>query len=323
MVLQRINSTARPFHPSLLGFRKGVGTEDAIAALINEISSVKNSKSRRKVTAVFLDLEKAFELANKDSIIQAMIKAGLGGKLIGWSQCRDFLTNRQARVQFQGVFSNYHTFHNGTPQGSPLSPTLFNFLIDEILRSTELPPMTRMFAYADDLVIVSTKDSHHSCQKALNSLDHIADDLGLKFSVGKTKAMSFQKGTPESQLHLSNQAIEWVSEFKYLGVIIDKNLTFSNHVKYTAKRVRSRLNAMRAISGLPGGANSQVLRRIYQATVRPILDYGCLVVSFATKPARKQLETLQNQAIRTILGVPRWSNISTCQLEADIMPLQF
>ena len=135
--------------------------------------------------------------------------------------------------------------------------------------------------------------------------------------------MSFQKGTPESQIHLSNQAIEWVSEFKYLGVIIDKNLTFSNHIKYTAKRVRSRLNAMRAISGLPGGANSQVLRRIYQVTVRPILDYGCPVVSFATIPARKQLETLQNQAIRTILGVPRWSNIPTCQLEADIMPLQF
>ena len=218
-----------------------------------------------------------------------MIEAGPGRKLIGW--CRDFLTNRQARVQFQGVFSNYHT---GTPQGSPLSPTLFNFLIDEIFRSTKLPRMTRMFAYADDLVIVSTKESHRSCQKALNSLNHIADDLGLKFSVAKTKAMSFQKGTPESQLHLSNQAIEWVSEFKYLGVIIDKNLTFSNHIKYTAKRVRSRLNAMRAISGLPGGANSQVLRRIYQATVRPILDYGCLVVSFATIPARKQLETLQN-----------------------------
>ena len=53
MVLRRINSTARPFHPNLLGFRKGVGTEDAIASLINEISSAKNSKSRRKVTAVF------------------------------------------------------------------------------------------------------------------------------------------------------------------------------------------------------------------------------------------------------------------------------
>ena len=135
--------------------------------------------------------------------------------------------------------------------------------------------------------------------------------------------MSFQKGTPESQLHLCNQAIEWVNEYKYLGVIVDKNLTFSSHIKYTAKRVRSRLNAMRAITGLPGGANSQVLRKIYQATVRPILDYGCVVVSFATIPARTQLEKLQNQAIRTILGVPRWSNTLTCQLEADIMPLQF
>ena len=250
-----------------------------------------------------------------------MIKAGLGGKLIGW--CRDFLTNRQARVQFQGAHSNFRTFHNGTPQGSPLSPTLFNFLIDEILRSTELAHMTRMFAYADDLVIVSTKESERSCQKALDSLNHITDELGLKFSVTKPKAMSFQKGIPSTQLHLCDQAIEWVSEYKYLGVTIDKNLTFSKHIKYTVKRVKTRLNAMRTISGLPGGANSQVLRKIYQASVRPILDYGCVVVAFTTTPARKQLETLQNQAIRTILGVPRWSNIQTCQLEADIMPLQF
>jgi ribonuclease HI len=298
-----------------------MGTEDAIASLINHISSAKNSRSHRKVTAVFLDLEKAFELANKEAIIQAMINAGLRGKLLGW--CSDFLTNRQARVQFQGVHSSYHTFDNGTPQGSPLSPTLFNFLIDEILRSTKLPHMTRMFAYADDLVIVSTKNANHNCQKALNSLKNVTDELGLKFSTTKTKAICFQKTIPEVQLHLCDQAIDWVSEYKYLGVIIDKNLNFSSHIKYITKRIGSRLNAMRAISGLPGGANSVVLRKVYQATVRPILDYGCVVVTFASKSARKQLEILQNQAIRTILGVPRWSCTSACQLEVDIMPLQF
>ena len=124
--------------------------------------------------------------------------------------------------------------------------------------------------------------------------------------------MSFQKGAPDSQLKLSNDAMEWVSEYKYLGVIIDKNLNFSSHIKYASKRVRCRLNAMRAISGIPGGANSQVLRKVYQATIRPILDYGCVAVA----------EKLQNQAIRTILGVPRWSNTAACQLEVDILPLQ-
>ena len=267
MVVQRITSSARPFHPNLLGFRKGVGTEDAIASLISHISSAKNAKSHRKVTTVFLDLEKAFELANKEAIIQAMINAGLGGKLLGW--CRDFLTNRQARVEFQGAHSQYHTFQNGTPQGSPLSPTLFNFLIDDILKNTQLPLMTHMFAYADDLVIVSTKDSILNCQKALNSLKNVTDILGLKFSTTKTKAICFQKGTPDSQLKLSDEAIEWVSEYKYLGVIIDKNLNFSSHIKYTAKRVRRRLNAMRAISGIPGGANSKVLKKYTKQLCAP------------------------------------------------------
>ncbi len=321
MVLQRINSSVRPFHPNLLGFRKGVGTEDAIASLISQISSVKNSKSKRHATAVFLDLEKAFELANKDAIIQSMINAGLGGKLLGW--CRDFLTKRQAKVEFQGASSQYHAFDNGTPQGSPLSPTLFNFLIDDIFRNTQLPPMTHMYAYADDLVIVSTLRSIHNCQKSLISLKTATDKLGLKFSITKTKAMCFQRNTPDSKLKLGDGEIEWVSEFKYLGVVIDKNLNFNSHIKYTTKRVQSRLNAMRAISGLPGGANSTVLKKVYQATVRPILDYGCVAVAFAPKTAYKTLEKLQNRAIRIILGVPRWSCISTCQLETEIMPLRF
>ena len=321
MVLQRITSSVRPFHPNLLGFRKGVGTEDAIASLISQISSAKNSKSKRNATAVFLDLEKAFELANKDAIIQSMINAGLGGKLLGW--CRDFLTKRQAKVEFQGASSQYHAFNNGTPQGSPLSPTLFNFLIDDILRNTQLPPMTHMYAYADDLVIVSTKNSIRNCQKSLNSLKTTTDTLGLKFSTTKTKAMCFQRNTPMSQLMLGGEAIEWVSEFKYLGVVIDKNLSFNSHMKYTTKKVQSRLNAMRAISGLPGGANSKVLKKVYQATVRPILDYGCVAVAFAPKTTYEKLEKIQNRAIRTILGAPRWSCISTCQLETEIMPLRF
>ena len=183
--------------------------------------------------------------------------------------------------------------------------------------------MTHMFAYADDLVIVSTKDSVRNCQKALDSLKVATDTLGLKFSTTKTKAMCFQKDVPNSQLMLRGEAIEWVSEFKYLGVVIDKRLSFHSHMKHTTKKVQSRLNAMRAISGLAGGANSKVLKKVYQATVRPILDYGCVAVAFAPKTSYEKLEKLQNQALRTILGVPRWSCTSTCQLEADIMPLRF
>ena len=321
MVLHRINWAARPFHQNLLGFRQGVGTEDAIATVISQISSVKNSGARRKVTAVFLDLEKAFELANRDAIIDAMIDAGLRGKLLGW--CRDYLTDRRARVQFQGSYSSYQTFDNGTPQGSSLSPTLFNFLVDQMLRNTTLPKLTQMVAYADDLVIVSTCDSLRSCQRALHSLQDTTKDLGLKFSTTKTKAMHFSQTTPTANLCLNGQDIEWVTEFKYLGLIIDRRLNFTSHIKYVAKRVRCRLNAMRAISGLPGGANSYILHRVYQTTIRPILDYACVAHSFASKTARHQLDVIQNRAARLILGVPSWSCTQACLHEIDLIPLQF
>ncbi|XP_076054465.1 uncharacterized protein LOC143033150 [Oratosquilla oratoria] len=321
MVLNRINWAARPFHKNLLGFRQGVGTEDAIATVISQIFSVKNSGAKRKVTAVFLDLEKAFELSNRDAIIDAMVDAGLRGKLLGW--CHDYLTDRRARVQFQGSYSSYQTFANGTPQDSSLSPTLFNFLVDQILRTTTLPRLTQMVAYADDLVIVSTYDSFRGCQKVLHCLQETTKDLGLKFSAPKTKAIHFSRTTPTANLCLNGQDIEWVNEYKYLGVIIDRHLSFTSHIKYVAKRVRCRLNAMRAISGLPGGANSYVLHRVYQTTIRPILEYGSVALAFASKIARHHLDAIQNRAARLILGVPSWSCTQTCLHETDLIPSQF
>ncbi|XP_076030865.1 uncharacterized protein LOC143019049 [Oratosquilla oratoria] len=320
IMLNRINWAARPFHKNLLGFRQGVGTEDAIATVISQISSVKNSGAKRKVTAVFLDLEKAFELANRDAIIDAMVDAGLGDKLLGW--CRDYLTDRRARVQFQGSYSNYQTFANGTPQGNSLSPTLFNFLVDQILRTTALPRLIQMVAYREDLVIVSTYDSFRGCQRVLRCLQDTTKDLGLKFSAPKTKALYFSRTTPTANLCLNGQDIEWVNEYKYLGVIIDRHLSFTSHTKYVAKRVRCRLNAMRAISGLPGGANSYVLHQVYKTTIRPILDYGSVALAFASKTTRHHFDAMQNRAARLILGVPSWSCTQACLHETDLIPSQ-
>ena len=62
----------------------------------------------------------------------------------------DYLTNRTGTVQFQGKKSNHLT--NGTPQGSSMSPTLFNMVINQLLQ-LNLGSKVQMIAYADDLLI--------------------------------------------------------------------------------------------------------------------------------------------------------------------------
>ena len=96
-------------------------------------------------TAIFIDLEKAFELSNPTIMLTSLISAGIKGNLIKWLQ--NYLSDRKATLLFQGAKSDTSNFDNGTPQGSTLSPTLFIYLVDQ-LHSVVLPRGVKMLTYA-------------------------------------------------------------------------------------------------------------------------------------------------------------------------------
>lgn len=79
-------------------------------------------------TAVFIDIEKAFDRAQPLVILEELTRLGVKGKLLQWIQ--HYLTDRKARVIFQGAPSAYHTLENGTPHGEVISPTLFSVLMN-------------------------------------------------------------------------------------------------------------------------------------------------------------------------------------------------
>ena len=115
-----------------MGFKKGSGTTDAVATLVTDLTSHRE----KGATAIFIDLEKAFELSNPQVMLTSLISAGVKGNLIKW--LKDYLSQRTSTLTFQGAKSHIAQFNNGTPQGSTLSPTLFNYLVNH-LHSVVLP----------------------------------------------------------------------------------------------------------------------------------------------------------------------------------------
>ena len=79
---------------------------------------------------VFLDLEKAFEMANPSAILEALAEKGVRGRLLQWLE--GFLTERSACVRFQGHFSTPQPHTLGTSQDSCLSQFLSNVLIEKL-----------------------------------------------------------------------------------------------------------------------------------------------------------------------------------------------
>ena len=124
LVLARVKWSVQPMNPYSLGFRSGGGTIDPIATLIHTaapITALRRGYNSRSAT-IFLDLEKAFELVSKEVLLESAALLGI--------RLDDYLTNRTETGQFQGKKSKVNHLTNGTPQGSSLSPRLFNMVIN-------------------------------------------------------------------------------------------------------------------------------------------------------------------------------------------------
>ncbi|XP_018021587.1 uncharacterized protein LOC108677809, partial [Hyalella azteca] len=81
------------------------------------------------------------------------------------------------------------------------------------------------------------------------------------------------------------------------------------------------MNVLRALSALRWGASSHLLRNVYVAFIRSKLEYGSSVIGELPSSSIKSLESVQNSALRLILGARRTSPIRSLEAESFLSPL--
>ena len=89
--------------------------------------------------------------------------------------------------------------------------------------------------------------------------------------------------------------------YKYLGVVIDKNLSWKHHVEYISTKVSK---ACGILSKLRHYLNSQVLIEIYNALIHSYIRYGIIAWGNASEATLKPLQILMNRALRIITFAP-------------------
>ncbi|XP_050703623.1 uncharacterized protein LOC126989089, partial [Eriocheir sinensis] len=213
-------------------------------------------------------------------------------------------------------------FDNGTPQGGILSPCLFNLLMEQLV-ALPFREGTTLLSYADDLALVVTGRGNKlaRAQEALDIITDKCEELGLKISPGKSRAMAIRDTTPAAQLRVQGVGLAWTSSFQYLGVWIDQQLSFTQQVTYLRERTLARLNVMRAMTRPWAGATFSVLRLYYLRAVRSLVDYSAPVLVGLSRHQQRRLEVVQNNAMRTMLGAPRWTSACVMQNETRLVPL--
>ena len=193
--------------------------------------------------------------------------------------------------------------------------------MDSLLQ-TELPECIQTLSFADDLAILASGEQAYThLQQALNNISVQINKLSLKLSSNKTKAMAFFVPDPTTTLQINGAHLEWVQNYTYLGITLDKKLDFHMNVLILNTRILKRLNFMRSLSSWHHGANSTVLRKFYVASIRSIIDYAAPSLIIAKPHLIDKLNKLQNVAMRIILGAPQWTNISTMQETINLIPI--
>jgi retron-type reverse transcriptase len=88
-----------------------------------------NFNNKISAAAVFLDIEKAFDTTWHTGLLYKLSKLEFSTNII--KLLSSFLSQRNFKVSVEGVMSTPREMQAGVPQGSVLSPTLFNMYIND------------------------------------------------------------------------------------------------------------------------------------------------------------------------------------------------
>ncbi|KAL0152385.1 hypothetical protein M9458_052108, partial [Cirrhinus mrigala] len=252
------------------------------------------------VKMLFIDYSSAFNTIIPSTLTTKLEHLGLSSSLCQWI-C-NFLTGRPQAVRIGGHLSASLTLSTGAPQGCVLSPLLYSLYTYDCVATTS---STTIIKFADDTVVVGliSDNNETAYLKEIRNLENWCQRNNLLLNVSKTKELIVDFSTKQERNYqtpiINESPVERVNSFKYLGVHITQDLSWSWHINTVVKKARQRLYHLRRLRDfrLP----SKVLRNFYSCTIESILT-GNILTWFgnSTMQDRRALQRVVRSAERTI-----------------------
>ena len=253
----------------------------------------------------FIDFRKAFDTVWHDGLWHRLWESGIQSK--PWRILRQLYRNVQARVRVGDRLTSPVRMQQGVRQGCPLSPVLFNLFVDELSRRLRRAGYgvnlsdqeLHALLYADDVVILAK--SKEDLQKMIDVVEKYCREWHMVLNLGKSKVMvvgggdvSAKRALYEKSFRFRGKFVEVVDKYKYLGVIISPDLSWSKHTDYTITKATTRQASIRRVL-TNGKIDARARLLVWKAQVRPILEYGSEVWE-PPNHKKGKLNTLQQEA---------------------------
>ena len=255
------------------------------------------------IDAIYMDFRKAFDSVPHRRLMHKLQAHGIEDKAYHWVKA--FLSNRTQQVNINGSISEEAAVTSGIPQGSVLGPLLFVIYIND------LPQIVKNEAriFADDTKLFTRSDNKEARASLQNDLDYLHQwslDWLLKFHPDKccvmhlghnNAAQSYTMKESREDGEEDRKQLKHSEAEKDLGVIIDRKLTFKNHVEKAAAKANRTLGIIRRTFE---HLSDRTFVQLYKTMVRPILEYGHSVWHPSQKTLQKEIEDVQRRATKLI-----------------------
>ena len=229
------------------------------------------------VELILLDLSKAF-----DCLPHKLLLCKLNAYGVSYDACsliKSYLCQRLQRVKVALASSQWQIIQKGVPQGSVLGPLLFNIFIKDIIY--ELQCVCSLHNYADDNTICCSHSDMNILKINLEKSANLALKWFEKANPSKFQAILFKcrKNEEVFDLNIGDELIKPVSLVKLLGVLIDDNLSFNEHVsKLCAKAARQTNTLRRIVKYIPNECRLNIyIRHLYPQISTIVILCGIFV----------------------------------------------
>jgi hypothetical protein len=328
--LQNFLNSINFYSSNQFGFRPGLGTEDAMKQVLSQFfNGINNSK---KVAGLFLDIKKAYDCVNHETLLKKLYNAGIRGICNDWF--KSFLSGRSQQVNIGGCLSDIAGINKGVPQGSSLSSELFLIYINDLCNGKFNGTVT---SYADDTVLCYTVDTDLQLRAALledlRSLNIWLVKNSLQLNINKTKILriNLQKQPisfiqPFHDIECNNldncncNHIEEVEHLKYLGITLDAQLNWNQHIQNLKKHL---VIACRKFYYLRKLCTDRILNMLYCALVESRLQYGITMWGGAYLNSVNPLIIGQKFIIRVMSKKPARYHSLILFRDREILPLRY
>ena len=307
--------------PDQCGFVSGKSTTHQLIRIKNHIKSNLVTRPSHSTGMLLIDVEKAFDRVYHTGLLYKLKQFEFPLYLI--KLIEQFTKNRSFIVCMENVNSTTHQIPFGLPQGAVCSPTLYNLYTADV---PDPAPCHRALFADDTCFFVSSpfkKDITSGLRTTMVTNLNFFNQWKINLNLEKSQAMFFTRRRlreiPQRPLRINNSSTPWsYQSVKYLGVILDKTLTFRHHIEYVIEKMNKIIHIMYPLLNRSSKLNVKNKMLLYKLAIRPVLTYASPVFSDIAECHTKKLQIAQNKVLRMILDLPMYTSINTLHELANV-----